>query len=76
MVFEQVKQAVAAQMNLDPAKITLESSLVDDLKADSLDIVELIMDLEQKYDLRIPDEALGELKTIGDIVSYIEGQKA
>ena len=72
MVFQKVCEIIAKQLDLDPANITMESRLVDDLKADSLDIVELIMDLEQEFALEIPDEELPRMLTIGDVVSYIE----
>jgi len=71
MIFEKVRDIIAAQLDIDPATITLESRLVDDLKADSLDIVELIMDLEQEFDVEIPDEELPNVHTIGDIVERL-----
>jgi acyl carrier protein len=57
---------------VDADGITMESKLVDDLKADSLDVVELIMDLEQEFDIEIPDEELPKVRTVGDIVEYLE----
>ncbi len=72
MYFDKVREIVANQLDLDPETITMDSSLVDDLKADSLDIVELIMDLEQEFDVEIPDGALPNVKTIGDIVAFLE----
>ncbi|MBQ1771011.1 MAG: acyl carrier protein [Clostridia bacterium] len=72
MVFDKVREIVANQLDLDPASITMDSALVDDLKADSLDIVELIMDLEQEFDVEIPDGDLPNVKTIGDIVAFLE----
>jgi acyl carrier protein len=71
-MFEKVKEIIARQLDVDVENIQMESKLVDDLKADSLDVVELIMDLEQEFDLEIPDEALPKINTVGDIVSYIE----
>lgn len=72
MVFEKVKALLADQLEYDEDKITLESSLVDDLDADSLDVVDLIMSLEEEFDIEIPDEEIEEIKTVGDIVKYIE----
>ena len=72
MNFEKVRKIVAQQLDLDPETITAESRLIEDLKADSLDIVELIMDLEQDFGVEIPDDDLPNIKTIGDIVSYLE----
>ena len=71
MLFEKVRDIIASQLDIDPATITAESRLVDDLKADSLDIVELIMDLEQEFDVEIPDEELPNVHTIGDIVERL-----
>jgi len=71
MLFEKVRDIIARQLDIDPATITAESRLVEDLKADSLDIVELIMDLEQEFDVEIPDEELPNVHTIGDIVARL-----
>lgn len=72
MNFEKIRKIVAQQLDLDPETINLESRLIEDLKADSLDIVELIMDLEQDFGVEIPDDDLPNIKTIGDIVNYLE----
>ncbi|MEX1307824.1 MAG: acyl carrier protein [Eubacteriales bacterium] len=74
MVFEKIRKILADQLEIEENKITLDSNLVDDLNADSLDIVELIMDVEQEYDITIPDEDLPAVVTVKDIVSYIETQ--
>ena len=74
MSFEKVRDIIARQLDLDPASVTMESRLIDDLKADSLDIVELIMDLEQEFDVEIPDEELPNVRTVGDIVNYLENR--
>lgn len=71
MHFEKVCEIIAKQLDVDASSITLESKLVDDLKADSLDVVELIMDLEQEFDIEIPDEELPNVRTVGDIVAYL-----
>ncbi len=72
MKFDKVRDIIAKQLDVDAADITMESKLVDDLKADSLDVVELIMDLEQEFDIEIPDEELPKVRTVGDIVEYLE----
>lgn len=72
MVFEKVKKILSEQLEIEEDKITIDSDLVEDLKADSLDIVELIMDLEQEFDLEIPDEDLPKVNTVRDVVEYIE----
>lgn len=72
MVFEKVKSIIADQLGLDEEEITLESSFVDDLGADSLDIVELIMALEGEFDMEIPDEEAEKISTVGNVVDYIK----
>ncbi|MDL2257721.1 acyl carrier protein [Eubacteriales bacterium OttesenSCG-928-K08] len=72
MKLDKVREIIAKQLDVDADSITLESRLVDDLKADSLDVVELIMDLEQEFDIEIPDEELPKVRTVGDIVAYLE----
>lgn len=72
MVFEKVRKILSDQLEIDEENITMESDLVEDLKADSLAIVELIMDLEQEFDLDIPDEELPKVVTVKDVVGYIE----
>lgn len=71
MEFEKVRAVIAKQLDLPEEGITLESKLIEDLKADSLDVVELIMDLEQEYGIEIPDDELPGIRTVGDIVKFI-----
>lgn len=71
-IFEKVKNIIAEQLSIEPEGITTESSFVDDLGADSLDIVELIMALETEFDLEIPDEDAEKITTVGDVVEYIK----
>lgn len=71
MDFEKIRRIIAEQLDMDPETITEESRLIEDLKADSLDVVELIMDLEQEFGVEIPEEELPEVKTVGDILRYI-----
>ena len=72
MFFEKVRKIIAKQLDIDAGTITMGSRLIDDLKADSLDIVELIMDLEQEFNIEIPDEELPKVQTVADIVGYLE----
>ncbi len=71
-IFETVKSVVAEQLGVDEDEITMESSFNDDLEADSLDIVELMMALEDEFKIEISDEEAGKIATIGDIVEYIK----
>jgi acyl carrier protein len=71
MIFEKVRDIIAEQLGIDPDEITMESSFIDDLGADSLDIVELIMALEEEFDIEIPDEDAEKIKTVGDVVEYL-----
>ncbi|MDR3644762.1 MAG: acyl carrier protein [Clostridia bacterium] len=74
MVFEKAKEMLCEQLDVEEDKVTLEASIVDDLGADSLDVVDLIMSLEEEFDVEIPDEDVENIKTVGDIVKYIEGK--
>ena len=72
MIFENVRNALAQQFEIDPESITPETNLIDDLGADSLDVVELIMSLEDMYGISINDEDAAQLYTVGRIVEYLE----
>jgi len=71
-VMERVKDIVADNLGVDREKITPETSFVNDLGADSLDTVELVMELEEEFDINIPDDAAEKIQTVGQAVSYIE----
>ncbi len=75
MIFEKVQKLLAESLNIDPSKITMETNIVQDLGADSLDMVEMLMSLEDNFGITVPDEAANELVTVGAIVKYIEDQK-
>ncbi|MGN1183502.1 MAG: acyl carrier protein [Faecalibacillus sp.] len=75
MIFDEVKQLIIDTLSCDEGKVTLEANLKDDLDADSLDAVELIMAAEDQYDIEIPDEDAMNMKTVKDIVDYIEKNK-
>ena len=73
MIFEKIREIIAEQLSVeDIEKITLETSLTNDLEADSLDAVEIIMALEEEYDIEIPDEVAEEFNTVGDNVKCVE----
>ena len=71
-MFEKVQAILAKQLRLDAAKITLESQIKKDLGADSLDILQLLMRLEDQYGIVIPDKALATFTTVADVVNYLE----
>jgi len=71
-IFEKVKEIIVEQLGATESSITMESSFLDDLGADSLDIVELIMAFEDAFDIKIPDEDAEKVQTIGDVVEYIK----
>lgn len=74
MVFDKVKEILCDQLDVDADKVTMDSEIQEDLGADSLDIVDLIMSFEEEFGVEIPDEAAESIKTVGDIVNYIEEQ--
>lgn len=76
MNFDKIKEIMADTLACDENKITPEASIADDLSIDSLDAVELVMALEEEFGIKIPDEELGKLKTVQDIVDTVEKHKA
>lgn len=73
-MLEKMKELIAEQLNADAESITLETSFKEDLGADSLDLFELIMALEEEYSIEIPQEDLESLITVGDVVEYLKGK--
>jgi acyl carrier protein len=71
-IFEKIKEIVVEQLGVDEEEVTEKASFVDDLGADSLDIVELIMALEEEFDMEIPDEDAEKISTVGDAIKYIK----
>ena len=74
-VADRVKEIVVEQLGVSADEVTPEASFIDDLRADSLDTVELVMALEEEFDLEIPDEEAEKIKTVGDAVRHIENAK-
>ena len=72
MVFERIQQILVDQLDLEADTITMESDIVDDLEADSLDVVDLVMTIEDEYGLEVPDDQIENFRTVGDVVKYIE----
>lgn len=73
--FEEIKRIVVDKLQVDEKQVTLEASFIDDLGADSLDTVELVMELEEHFEVEIPDEDAEKLKTVKDAVDYITNKK-
>ena len=72
MVFESIKTILSEQLEVNPEIITMDTNIVDDLGADSLDVVELLMSIEDEFDVEIPDEKIESLRTVGSVVDYIQ----
>ena len=73
--FEKVRDIVVEQLGVEADEVALDSTFIDDLGADSLDIVELIMAFEEEFNIEIPDEAAEKIKTVQDVVTYIDQNK-
>ena len=74
-IFNEVKDIIVEQLGVEADKVTMEASFIDDLGADSLDLVELILALEEKYDTEIADEVAEKMVTVKDVVEYINNNK-
>ncbi len=75
MCYEKVRQLICEQLGKSEDKVNMDTRIVEDLGADSLDVVELLMSLEDEFGLSLPDEVAMQMKTVGDIVSYIDANK-
>ena len=73
-VEDRVKDIIVEQLNVPPESVVPDASFVDDLGADSLDIVELVMTMEEEFDLEIPDEDAEKIKSVGDVISYVQAK--
>jgi acyl carrier protein len=72
MTFEKIREIIVEQLGVDEAAVTLETSLMKDLEADSLDAVEIIMAIEDEFEIEVPDEEAEKFQNVGDIVKYVE----
>ena len=72
MLFEKVRDILSEQLEIDPETITLDTNIIDDLDADSLDFVEMITSIEDEFNITIVDEKVGDFKTIRQVVEYLE----
>ncbi len=75
MIFERIKELIVEELNVPVEKIAMEARLAEDLGADSIDAVELIMKIEDEFELQVSDEEAQNIKTVGDLVKYIEAAK-
>lgn len=74
MILEKLIALLAEQLDAEAGEITEETDIIDDLGADSLDVVDLVMSLEDEFDLEIPDEDIENIRTVGELVKYLEGR--
>ena len=72
MVFEKVREILCEQLEIDPDEITLDTDIINDLGADSLDLVDLVMSFEDEFGIEMPEDEIENIKTVGDIVKYLE----
>ncbi|NMP36918.1 MAG: acyl carrier protein [Clostridiales bacterium] len=72
MIFEKLREIICEQLDLEESEVNLDSNILEDLGADSLDVVDLVMSIEDEFDLEVPDEEIARIKTVGDIVKFIE----
>ena len=72
MVFERIREIICDQLDLEEDKVTMDSDIMEDFEADSLDVVDLVMSIEDEYGLEVPDDQIENFRTVGDVVRYIE----
>ena len=72
MVFEKIQKILCDQLDLDEHQVTMESDIVDDLEADSLDVVDLVMSIEDEFGMEVPDDQIENFHTVGDVVRFIQ----
>ena len=74
--FGKIRSLLAEQLGIEPEQITMDSDLLNDFEADSLDIVDMVMTLEDEFGIEVPDDAIENLHTVGDVVRYVDSQLA
>ena len=72
MVFEKLREIISEQLEISEELITMESNIRDDFDADSLDLVDIVMSVEDEFDVEVPEDAVEKMKTVGDVVKFIE----
>ncbi len=75
MVFEKIRKILCEQLDIEEDAVSMESNIAEDLGADSMDVVDLIMSIEDEFEVEVPDEKIESIKTVGDVVNYIEQMK-
>ena len=75
MVLDKIKEILAEQLSVDPDKITMDSLLEEDLDANSLDAIDIVMSIEDEFRIEVPDEVIADMKSVGDIVNFIENNQ-
>lgn len=75
MVLDKIKEILAEQLSVDPDKITMDSLLEEDLDADSLDAIDIVMSIEDEFRIEVPDEVIADMKSVCDIVNFIENNQ-
>ena len=75
MVLDKIKEILAEQLSVDHEKITMNSLLEEDLDADSLDAIDIVMSIEDEFQVEVPDEVIADMKSVGDIVNFIENNQ-
>lgn len=72
MVFERIREIICDQLDLEEDKVTMDSDIMEDFEADSLDVVDLVMSIEDEFGLEVPDDQIENFRTVADVVRYIE----
>ena len=72
MVFERIREIICDQLDLEEDKVTMDSDIMEDFEADSLDVVDIVMSIEDEFGLEVPDDHIENCRTVGDVVRYIE----
>ena len=72
MVFERIREIICDQLDLEEDKVTMDSDIMEDFEADSLDVVDLVMSIEDEFGLEVPDDQIENFRTVGDVVRYVE----
>lgn len=75
MIFDKVSTALAEQFDVEVDEITMDTNFTEDLQADSLDLVDLVMELEDQFEIEFPEDKIDDFKTVGDVINYIEANK-